>query len=309
MKNMTMHRELTHKEIKLINELLDGQLPAEKAKQAFLQIKQDAALRDAYEKLRWTKSLLRQAPRRKVPHHFTLTRQMAQEATGFYRLRRQTFSIAGAMASFLFVILLAVQMVPLAMGTMIPVAMKSEDIASMEEAPMMMEALPEEESFEMQAEEESMAKEMPEEQTEMESAPLEESEIVDESPSAEVAAEPEEEFDDAAQPEATMSPENATGGGLEDGEEVGTLDEAGTAQDEVAEERIIEDTPSDVEMEIAAIEDEGELDSDTSVTEEARPDDQVSEDWIFLTTVLSGLLAFVFIFISIRDKNRGTINN
>lgn len=291
---MAMHRKLTHKEIKLISDLLDGQLPANKAKQAFLQIEQDVALREAYDKLRWTKSLLRQAPRRKVPHNFALTRQMAKQATGFYKIRRQTFSIAGAMASFLFVVLLAVQLVPLAMGGMLPMAMKSEDIAMMEEAPVpeMMQAAPEEEMY---IEEEAMPMEAPaEEAVEEEAFAMEmpEEETVEEDSLAMDAAE-------EAIPTATLSPKEATGGGALNGETEEELEM------DVAEERLFEEEaePADIEMEIASIEEETE----EGISEDVPDSSESTQDWIFLTTVMAGLLAFVFIFISIRDKNRENI--
>lgn len=268
---MTNYRELTHKEIKMINDLLDGQLPADKAKQAFLQIEQDAALRAAYDKLRWTKSLLRQAPRRRVPHNFTLTRQMAQEATGFYKLRRQTFSIAGAMASFLFVVLLAVQLVPLGMRNFLPMGMKSEDIAMMDEAaaPQMMKEMPEEEVMEAPAEQEEMF--------------------------AMEAEAPAEDMDQAA--------------------EIDTPDMADAAEDEASEERIYEEETSEAEAVGMLPEDElveGDMLAESSEVmpeeiDETPNNTLYDNNWMFSVTVLAGLLAFVFIFISIRDKNRGKI--
>jgi hypothetical protein len=285
---MATQRELTHKEITMINDLLDGQLTSENAKQAFLRIEQDPVLRSAYEKLRWTKSLLRQAPRRKVPHNFVLTRQMAQEATSFYKLRQQTFTIAGAMASFLFVLLLAVQLVPLGLETILPVAMKSEDMIMMEEAaaPEMLPAEPQEEVelFAMEAPMEESAEE----------------EISEEQPPLSAAAEAEV----VEEPSATLSPDEVSGGGGEPKPLVEEItDEANAVEESLPE------ADSVTEGRIAAedAEDETLMDDPASISaiqeEEAVPQ-QSSADWIFLATVMAGLFAFVFIFISIRDKNR-----
>ena len=297
MKNMAKPRELTHKEIKMINDLLDGQLSSEKAKQAFLQIERDAALRVAYDKLRWTKSLLRQAPRRRVPHNFTLTRQMAQEATGFYKLRRQTFSIAGTLASFLFIVLLAVQLVPFGLRAATSTKDMENEISMMEDvaAPeVMMEQVEEEpEMLAMEAEvvEEEMA-EMPAE------------DMADAS-----AMEAEEE----QQPESTLSPEEATGGGAVAGDDEELVEERMPEPEAKEETAVDEETIQEEGIVGGTIEEELPELSEEIVPEEPKieEEDQTDskplrfpKDWLFLATVISGLLAFIFFFISIRERNR-----
>lgn len=300
---MTTVRKLTPKEIRMINYLLDGQLSTDKAKQAFLMIEQDKVLRNAYAQLRWTKSLLRQAPRRKVPHNFTLTREMAREATGFYKLRRQTFSIAGALASFLFVVLLAVQLVPLGVNLFLPTMMKSEDIAMMDEAamPELMQAAPA-----ADAEEPEMLA--------MEALPVEEEVAVEESAAEEpMSAAPAEE--EVVEPEATLSPEEAAGGGGTKPEEEAENIAAADAVDEAAEERII-DEESEQELEEDAAIMLGEANDEAATFSEdelAKVDPEQTQaktrhDWLFTATVMAGLLGFVFIFISIRDKNRENLS-
>ncbi len=298
---MATQRELTHKEIMMINDLLDGQLSPEKAKQAFLAIERDQALNIAYEKLRWTKSLLRQAPRRKVPHNFTLTRQMAKEATGFYRLRKQTFSIAGALASFLFVVLLAVQIFPMGFKSAMPAMDMANEVSLMEEAaPVMMQAVEEEpmeevETFALDAEiaEEELAGDNPAES--IETSPLEED----------------------TKPVPTISPDEAAGGGALQEEEANvrqsdspeTLSEL--SEDEM--DRMTEQASEEAMSGVAADEEMLEampLDADIMAKEYIPEDSPVFDqfaqkqpkDWLFLATVLTGLLAFVFIFIAIRDR-------
>ncbi len=283
----------------MINDLLDGQLTSENAKQAFLRIEQDSVLRSAYEKLRWTKSLLRQAPRRKVPHNFVLTRQMAHEATSFYKLRQQTFTIAGAMASFLFVLLLAVQLVPLGLKTILPIAMKSEDMIVMEEAaaPEILQAEPEEEMemFAMEAPMEEAAEE----------------EIIEEEAPLSAAAEAEV----VEEPLPTLSPDQVSGGGGEPQPEAGIDDQEPTTEPIVDEANAMEEslTETDSLVEGRILSEEGEdetlMDQPAFITakqEDESVPEKSSTDWLFLATVMAGLFAFVFIFISIRDKNRAT---
>lgn len=282
---MATKRQLTHKEIMMINDLLDGQLSPEKAKLAFLAIERDQPLAIAYEKLSWTKSLLRQAPRRKVPHNFTLTRQMAKEATVFSRLRRQTFSIAGALASFLFVVLLAIQLVPMGFKAAMPALDMANEVAMMEEAaaPEMMQAV--------------------------EEAPVEEEAMLMEAEMPEAAmAEPLAE-EVAADSMPTASVEDAVGGGAQADEEP------------IEEEVFVEGMDSEEEQQLLGEEEaerlpeqyaeEAPLAPDDALTKEIIPETSREEnipvqkqqqDWLFLATVLTGLLAFVFIFISLRNR-------
>jgi hypothetical protein len=290
---MTIQKKLTHNEIKMINELLDGQLNAEKAKQAFNKIQQDAALRSAYEQLRWTKSLLRQAPQRRVPHNFTLTRQMAREASRVFTLRRQTFSIAGAMASFLFVVLLAVQLLPFGLQAIQMGAKNAEDIAMMDaaEEPAAVQLAPEAPSEEM-------------EMFAMEAAPVEEEAVVEE-----------EVMEEAPLQEAapTLSVDQAAGGGGEPGE--GAQESMPADDTAAADAEMLKEEPEDqanqpelgpwqtAEEEQVA---EAPLAREMPAEEEAVEQEQrqPSIAWLFPATVIAGLMAFEFIFISLRDKTR-----
>ena len=286
---MPKQTKLTHNEIKMINELLDGQLTSADAKQAFLLIEQDQELRSAYDHLRWTKSLLRQAPRRKVPHNYTLTREMAREATGFYRLRRQTFSIAGALASFLFVVLLAVQLVPIGFNLAMPSLIKSEDIAMMDEvaAPEMMEAVPEVSQEELMEDAEVST---------MNAEPLEEEAAEEEMAEEPMMLEAPAEAEEAAPKETEVQ-----GEGMDSEQDEMDFAAAETESEADAGDPRFDEEGDQAEADLPA---EESVEEERVGGEEEQEQNAFSENWLFTTTVLSGLLGFFFIFISIRDKNR-----
>ena len=328
---MAIQRKLTNYEIKLLNDLLDGQLEPQKAKEAFARIDQDAALKAAYDHLRWTKSVLRTAPRRRVPHHFMLTRQMAMEARKPVGLQRQTFNIAGLLASLIFVVLLVVQLAPsIAMQNAIPamdIAMDSvaeEEVAeekmfeSDEAAPEMFQMTLEDDSDGAMAVEDMAVEDTTEEEMMGESDTAESEEMLPPEPtispyeaSGGGSLEGEEQDEGAVLPTPIL--EYGVGGGLEDmpTENTEAMDTA--SDEEEGTDRIPEPDMEDMTaMSIPEEEMENEimaLEAPEGMMKEVPEEQQARElrkpvNPLFLATVLAGVLAFIFIFISLRGRKR-----
>ncbi len=128
---MTMDiKKLSNKDWQLLSDLLDGQLDAAKSSKVLKRLEKEPALHAAYENLRWTQSLMRQVPRRKVPHNYILTRHMAAEAKKESGVKRSYYNLASVLASLVFVVLLAIQLVPnLPFTRFTSKSMQSEEIA------------------------------------------------------------------------------------------------------------------------------------------------------------------------------------
>jgi hypothetical protein len=105
-------KKLSNKDWQLLSGLLDGQLDAEKSGKVMTRLENEPALHTAYENLLWTKNLMRQVPHRKVPHNYILTRHMAAEAKQGTGIKRSYYNLASVLASLIFVVLLAIQLVP-----------------------------------------------------------------------------------------------------------------------------------------------------------------------------------------------------
>ncbi|MCD4752477.1 MAG: hypothetical protein K8R40_05360 [Anaerolineaceae bacterium] len=136
---MMKKRRLKNKDWHIISAYLDGQL-TEKQETAFEErLTQETDLRDALRQIEWTKTVLRKAPRREVPHHFILTRQMAAEAKRHQTRVVRQYGLVSGIASLTFLILAGFQLLPLFKIGMAPNFAMAPKEALMEES-MMMEA-------------------------------------------------------------------------------------------------------------------------------------------------------------------------
>ena len=133
---MNTYTHLTEKDIDLLSAYLDGELTErEKAVVSGLL----ASLPDAGRKLegmRMVQSVLHLLPIKKVPHHFTLTRQQAQAAKPGWAFNALRLASGVAMAA-LAVVLAYDYLMPV---RALPAAKQMDSFA--EEAPLAMEAAP-----------------------------------------------------------------------------------------------------------------------------------------------------------------------
>ena len=167
-----------NKDWQIVSEYLDGHLSAKELKSFEERVQIDSDLLDIVEKAKWTKTLLKQAPRRSVPHQFVLTRQMANEIQHRQRGLVWRYGLVSGMASLIFLVLAGFQLLPMVgMSTDLAMAPKESVMEEMsmaadsaeseiamydevvveeteiEAAPMMMQEAPvEEESTEVQTE-------------------------------------------------------------------------------------------------------------------------------------------------------------
>jgi hypothetical protein len=113
-----MKIQLSAKDWQLLSEYLDEQLSAADRVRLEQGLQNRAELRSGLEELRRTRAVLRAAPRRKVPHNFTLTHAMAAEAarprlSGWFPAMRLT----SALAALMFILVLFLQNSSLAQST------------------------------------------------------------------------------------------------------------------------------------------------------------------------------------------------
>ena len=136
---MMNNRRLKDKDWKIISAYLDGQLAKKKEKVFEARLAQELELRDALRQIQWTKTVLKKAPRRKVPHHFILTRQMAAEAKRRQNRVIRQYGLVSGIASLTFLLLVGIQLVPFFKMDMAANLAMAPKEAIMEES-MMMEA-------------------------------------------------------------------------------------------------------------------------------------------------------------------------
>lgn len=104
---------LTLREYEQISAYLDGQLSPAETRKLEEQIKTQPDWRSALEELSATRKLLRNAPRFRAPHNFTLTPEMArQHARKSWFPRIATFRFSAALATLATVAALALQFLP-----------------------------------------------------------------------------------------------------------------------------------------------------------------------------------------------------
>ena len=90
---------------------LDGQLPEREKEEIRQRLETQPELQRALEELRRTKMVLRSAPRRRVPHNFTLTPAMLPQRKSWFPLV-PVFSFASAMALILLVFSIGFSLLP-----------------------------------------------------------------------------------------------------------------------------------------------------------------------------------------------------
>jgi anti-sigma factor RsiW len=150
-------KKLSNKDWQLLSDLLDGQLDTAKSNKVMKRLEKEPALHTAYENLRWIKNLMQQMPHRRVPHNYILTRHMAAEATKGAGNKRSYYGLASVLASLIFVVLLAIQLVPnLPFTRFVSKSPQSEEIALRE---MVVEDEAEEPAMEMMAVPETITEE------------------------------------------------------------------------------------------------------------------------------------------------------
>jgi anti-sigma factor RsiW len=117
-----MRDGLTKRDWEIISAYLDGQLSARKQARFESRLQQDQQLRDAYEELRATRQLLRNAPKLRAPRSFMLSPEMASQPHRLPRLA-PVFGWAAAVASFFFVLFLVGDL--FTVGGAIPMALNN----------------------------------------------------------------------------------------------------------------------------------------------------------------------------------------
>ncbi|MBN2047854.1 MAG: hypothetical protein JW750_08440 [Anaerolineaceae bacterium] len=105
---MNENGRFTPNDWQLVSDYLDEQLSSAEKANFEIRLKQDGELREIVARVRWTKSVLRRAPKWRARHNFTLTRQMAMEVDRSRKLNF-SFSIVSGLATLLFVSLLGFQ--------------------------------------------------------------------------------------------------------------------------------------------------------------------------------------------------------
>jgi len=106
-----MSAQLSAKEWQKISEYLDGQLAQREREHLEQQLKVRPELRAGLDDLRQTRALLRRAPRRRLPHNFTLSPQMLPKRRPLPFLV-PLFSASSALATILAVVLVVMHLLP-----------------------------------------------------------------------------------------------------------------------------------------------------------------------------------------------------
>jgi hypothetical protein len=108
-----MKTQLSPHDWTLLSSYLDGQLPARQKKHLDERLSTSVDLRLGLEELRQMRQVLRSTPRRKVPHHFTLTHAMFAENAPRPNLWRPVFSISSLVSLLMLTCLFMSKFVPL----------------------------------------------------------------------------------------------------------------------------------------------------------------------------------------------------
>jgi hypothetical protein len=126
-------RQLSPQDWQLISLYLDGQLYGRDKVSFEQRLQSQPELKAGLEDLRWTRSMLQTAPRRRAPRNFTLTPEMAAKARpGFWlRFAPRLFGYSSALAAVLVAASMALQFF---MPYSAPMSAPAQDQASMEMA-------------------------------------------------------------------------------------------------------------------------------------------------------------------------------
>ncbi len=98
-----MTSRISPEDWEILSAYLDGQVSAKEREKLKQKLETEPELQHALEDLQRTKMVLRSAPRRRVPHNFTLSPSMIPQRKPFFRLV-PTLSFASAMAVILLVL-------------------------------------------------------------------------------------------------------------------------------------------------------------------------------------------------------------
>ncbi len=101
-----MTSRISPEDWEILSAYIDGQVSAREQEKLKQKLDTEPELQRALEELQRTKMVLRSAPRRRVPHNFTLTPDMVPQRRPWFRLV-PTFSFASAMAGILLVLTFA----------------------------------------------------------------------------------------------------------------------------------------------------------------------------------------------------------
>ncbi len=95
----------------ILSAYLDGQASDREKEQIRVRLDAQPELQRALEELRRTRMVLRSAPRKRVPHNFTLTRAMVPQRKPWFRLV-PSLSLASGLATFLLILTFAFEFLP-----------------------------------------------------------------------------------------------------------------------------------------------------------------------------------------------------
>lgn len=108
-----MNGSIHSNEWEMLSAYLDGQMSESEQRRVRDLLVNSAELRAGLEELRRTRAVLRAAPRRRVPHNFTLTPAMAHKARPHFRWSwAPSLGFASALATVLLVLTFFVQLSP-----------------------------------------------------------------------------------------------------------------------------------------------------------------------------------------------------
>lgn len=137
-----MKDHLSTQDWQLLSDYLDDQLLSDQKSRFEQRLLSSPNLQMALEEIRRTRTLLRKAPRRRVPHNFTLTPTMLQQKVPISLSLVPIFSITSALAGVMTILLMIFEFLPgyAAQPTslMAPAAPVSESVMQkeVEESPM-----------------------------------------------------------------------------------------------------------------------------------------------------------------------------
>jgi hypothetical protein len=107
-----MKAQLSNKDWELLSAYLDGKLSTSDRERLEGRLRSSQILKDALVDLRVTHHLLRQLPRKKIPHHFNVTRAMLPRRSPWAVPLSLGFSLASATSLALIILTFAVQLLP-----------------------------------------------------------------------------------------------------------------------------------------------------------------------------------------------------
>ncbi len=132
-----MNPQLSQRDLEQISAFLDGSLDQRAGAQIEQRLKVEPELARALKQFEATRSMLRQAPQRRVPRPFTLTPQMVGQATP--RRGWNSYGLVSAAASLLLVLVFlgdfSMNGLPIQFGGAAPAADAAAETFLMQEAP------------------------------------------------------------------------------------------------------------------------------------------------------------------------------